>query len=102
MRYRLCRSVANPCPALCQPRTSVWGPGFQTRENASSRNDGAFSPGENAQFRDLNHSWTSHRCHVLYQGTASAVPSNMGLMRPLGPELRFFPKGTGFSLYLGD
>jgi hypothetical protein len=26
-------------------------------------------PGENAQFRDLNHSWTSHRPHVVYQGT---------------------------------
>jgi hypothetical protein len=33
-----------------------------------------FSPGENAQFRDLNHSRMSHHSHVLYQGTALAVP----------------------------
>jgi hypothetical protein len=49
-----------------------------------------FSPGENAQFRDLNHSRTSHRSHVLYQGTAPAGPYKTGLMRPLGPGARFF------------
>jgi hypothetical protein len=29
-------------------------------------------------------------CHVLYQGTALAGPSDLVLMRPLGPEVRFF------------
>src|SRR5271154_7548569 len=42
-------------------------------------------------------------CHVLYQGTAStarrdmlAGPSDLLLMRPLGPEVRFFSSVGGF------
>jgi hypothetical protein len=38
----------------------------------------------------------------LYQGTASAVPSDMGLMRPLGPATArlILLKGTAFRLYV--
>jgi hypothetical protein len=42
------------------------------------------------------------------KGTAEAVPSDMGLMRPLGPEVRFFPEVQGlcrlrktYGLYQG-
>ncbi len=42
----------------------------------------------------------SNRSDALYQGTASAVPQWLGLMRALAPGLRFpFLKGTGFSPY---
>jgi hypothetical protein len=61
-------------------------------------NEFGFSPGENTEFRDLNHSRASHLSHVLYQGTTLVGPYNTGLMRPLGPEVpevRFFPKGNG-------
>jgi hypothetical protein len=34
------------------------------------------SPGENAQFLDLNHSRTGHSSHVLYQGTTLQLAEN--------------------------
>jgi hypothetical protein len=34
----------------------------------------SISPGENTQFRGLNHSRTSHRSHVVYQGTTLVGP----------------------------
>jgi len=39
--------------------------------------------------------WGGRRSYALYQGTASAVPPDMGLMRPLGPEVRFFSEAQG-------
>jgi hypothetical protein len=39
----ICRNWINELPNLCQPRTSVRGSGFQTRENAPSCNDRALA-----------------------------------------------------------
>jgi hypothetical protein len=49
----------------------------------------SISPGENAQFRDLNCSRRSHRSVALYQGTTLELAEKVSLL-----------KGTGFSPYV--